>query len=276
MKTSENDWTPNGLTVWTTDFGLENGFVGTMRGVVLGRVPASRHVDLTHAVPPQAVEVAALELRHALPYFPAGSLHVVVVDPGVGTTRGVLCGVAHGQCVLGPDNGLIPLALPPTASLYRMDPERFALPEVSSTFHGRDVFAPLAAALLRGEQGLTADRRCSDPVTLATSQPEPIEAEGRRGWRLRVLLVDRFGNLVTNGEGELVAGLQAAGAPADAWVQAAGQRLPVQKTYAEVRPGEALALLNSWGHLEIAVRDGHASRQLGLHRGATVELWQRT
>lgn len=270
MKEPSDDWSPNGLVVWTTDFGLENGFVGTMRGVVLERAPGARHVDLTHAVPPQSIEVAALELRHALPYFPAGSLHVVVVDPGVGTERGVLCGVAHGQCVLGPDNGLLPLALPDHASFFRMDPQRFALPRVSATFHGRDVFAPLAAALVNGSQRLQEAMPLLDPVRLTRVVPEPLQAEGLRGWRLRVILVDRFGNLVTNVERET---LEAIGP--GAWVQVGAERIAVQKTYAQAPPGATLALLNSWGHLEIAVRDGSASQRLGLGRGATLELWQQ-
>ena len=253
-------WQPNGLVVWTTDFGVENGFVGTMRGVVMGLAPSARHVDLTHAIPPQALEVAALELRHALPYFPSGSLHVVVVDPGVGTERGVLCGVTQGQCVLGPDNGMLPMALPADTRWFAMDAARFALPKVSATFHGRDVFAPLAAALVRGEPLLTQDADSHQPVRLP---PEPEVRDPGGGLVLTVLMVDRFGNLVTSWEGAL---------PVDSWVAAAGQRIPVAKTYAEAAPGDALALLNSWGHLEIAIRDGDASRSLQLKRGDTLVL----
>ena len=265
---TEPPWEPNGTVVWTTDFGLENGFVGTMRGVVMARAPEARHVDLTHAIPPQAIEVAALELRHALPYFSAGCLHVVVVDPGVGTERGVLCGVAHGQCVLGPDNGLLPMAMPSHTSWFGMDPMRFALPQVSATFHGRDVFAPLAAALVRGEQRLESSAAV-DPVRAIPSAP--LRSAGApwpaKALAVPILMVDRFGNLITGWECSEQGTL-----PEGAWIEAAGQRIPVAKTYAEAAPGDCMALLNSWGHLEIAVRDGNASQRLQLKRGDSVVL----
>ncbi|HRV80523.1 MAG TPA: SAM-dependent chlorinase/fluorinase, partial [Planctomycetota bacterium] len=192
---ASHEWQPSGLVTWTTDFGLENGFVGTMRGVLLARAPQATWVDLTHGIPAQALDVAAIELRSALPYFAPGSLHVVVVDPGVGTERRVLCGVHGGQCVLGPDNGILPAVLGPGAGYFVLPEAPWTLSSPSRTFHGRDVFAPLAAALLTGELRPAEEEPCADPVRLDASSPVP-EGSGRHS--LRVQLVDRFGNLVTN------------------------------------------------------------------------------
>ncbi|MEZ5976115.1 MAG: SAM-dependent chlorinase/fluorinase [Planctomycetota bacterium] len=266
MHLPHSSWSPGGTLVWTTDFGLENGFVGTMTGVVAGRVPDARQLHLTHGIPPQSVAVAALELRAAWPFFPAGALHVAVVDPGVGTEREVLLALQDGRALLAPDNGLIPAALDKPAAILRVPWRDHALPEVSRTFHGRDVFAPLAAALLRGELTAGEMAECSAPVTLAASEL-PVDGLAARPGRVRILMADHFGNL-------LLAWRLAPGEalPAGLRVRAAGRSIPCADTYGRVSPGEPLVLLDSWGLVEIAVRGGHAARVLGLAPGDSVDI----
>ncbi len=253
---------------WTTDFGLVDAYVGTMHGVVLGRLPEARLVDLTHGVPPQDVAAGALQLRHAWPYFPAGSVHVAVVDPGVGTERAVLVGWQDGHAFVAPDNGLLAGALDPQrAIVHRVDPGLYGLDERSSTFHGRDVFAPLAAALAGGV----------DPRSLGSPQPgwnrsAPArrtlhEWDGEGSVEARVVLIDRFGNAIT----DLEPGSRAPSLVGYS-VQVMGRTIPLVDTYASAGPGAPLALVDSWGHLEIAIRDGSAAQSLGLAPGTTVTL----
>ncbi len=136
----------------TTDFGTTDPFVGVMKGVIAGRAPETRLIDLTHGIPPQDVLAGALVLRHAAPYFPAGTIHLAVVDPGVGTARRPLCVETADALFVGPDNGLLSLAAPRDRLLHivHLAEERFFLSPPSATFHGRDVFAPVAAALAAG------------------------------------------------------------------------------------------------------------------------------
>ena len=298
-------WTPTGCITWTTDFGLDNAFVGTMRGVFANELGASRaftpkqhgepeqhvkavqHIDLTHRIPAQAVEVAALELRHAYPYFPAGTLHIAIVDPGVGTDRRVLAALVQDQVFVGPDNGLLPSALNASGrasdvAYFEVDWKPFALAGCSATFHGRDVFTPVAAALFTGRLALSACSPCPEPVRLQWAAPAWRDCSARSqsgaqpGARseatLRILMIDRFGNLITDWDvahqGVLPSGCEVRIGEASGPFK----RIPIAKTYAALEPGEPLALINSWGHLELAVRDGSASQTLGLRRGDRVRL----
>jgi S-adenosylmethionine hydrolase len=138
------------LAALLTDFGLQDTYVGVVHAVILGICPVARVVDLTHAVPPQDVLTGALALDDAAPYLPEGAVVVAVVDPGVGSERAALAARAGGKYWVGPDNGLLSWQLAPDAEVVRLAEQRYRLPEVSSTFHGRDVFAPAAAHLLRG------------------------------------------------------------------------------------------------------------------------------
>ncbi len=237
--------------------------MGVMQGVVLALAPEARWVDLTHEIPPQAVEAGAFWLGHCYRYFSAGTVHLVVVDPGVGTARRALALAANGHFFVGPDNGIFTAVLAAADAVHEIDPDvmrRRVLAQLpgaepsSSTFHGRDVFAP-AAALLASGAGLGA-------VGAALTGAAPIQSSDPG--TPRVMIVDRFGNLITNVE------WPADGAPPQ--VSLHGRRLRVVRTYGEATHGECVALRGSFGTLEIALRDGSAARELGVGRGASLEL----
>jgi S-adenosylmethionine hydrolase len=235
-----------------------------MKGVIATRAPGVTVVDVSHGVPPQDVLAGALVLRQAVPWFPSRTVHVAVVDPGVGSDRRALCVETDRALLVGPDNGLLSLAAPPAAirRIVELTEERFFLSPRSRTFHGRDVFAPVAAALATGTDPGALGRRRDDLVRLALPEPS------RHGDVLRgeVVYVDRFGNLVTN-------------VPPDAFPSAvasitiAGARVAgVSPTYSAVAPGTPVAVVNSWNLLEIAVRDGSAHERLGAGVGTPVVL----
>jgi len=257
-------WTPSGVIALLTDFGLVDPYVGQLKAVLAARAPAARVIDLTHGVPPQAVEVASFLLRRSLAYFPPGSVHVAVVDPGVGSARALLVACDAGQAFLAPDNGLLPAALSAEARYFELDVARFALPGASRTFHGRDVLAPAAAALATGlapwDAGPALQRApVAGRVARARVERDTIEA--------RVLFVDHYGNAVLDAAAE-----DLGGAPA-AWIAEVGaRRLALRGTYADGRSGEPLALVDSFGSVEIAVRDGSAAVVLGLAPGDPVRL----
>jgi hypothetical protein len=241
----------------TTDFGLVDGYVAAMKGVMLTICPQATLVDVCHEIRPQAILEAAYVLSTAAPYFPPGTVHLVVVDPGVGTARRAVA-VETGRAIyVAPDNGVLGLALAgdEPRSAVELAEARYRLPAVSATFHGRDLFAPAAAHLAGGRS--LAEMGPALPVTDLVALPPSEQPE--------VLHVDRFGNLVTSyrvaaGEGRLA-------------VTVGGVRLTgPARTYAEVEPGEILTYVGSSGYLEIAVRGGSAARLLGVGAGAPVEV----
>lgn len=258
------------MTVITllTDFGLRDPFVGVMRGVIAGIAPASAVIDLTHAIAPQAIEQGAFWLARSFRYFPAGTIHVAVVDPGVGTARRALAARAWGHVFVGPDNGLLAPALAgaPGACVRRIDP-RWGLAAQSRTFHGRDLFAPVAARLASGSLSFDdVGPEIDDP----TPAPWPLPA--RQGDRVagRVVVVDHFGNLITDIEPAPPA-LQPGPRPGGT-VSIRGHTLPLLGTYGEAERGALLALVGSFGTVEIAARDGDAARLLGAEAGEPVTL----
>ena len=247
-----------------TDFGLDDPFVGIMKGVVLSRCPDATLIDLTHGVAPQAVAEGAFWLERSLEWLPPGSIVVAVVDPGVGTARRPLVLEALGRIFVGPDNGLLGAvaARDPGSAAYVIEPARLGLDLRSHTFHGRDVFAPVAAELAAGrlsppDVGPRAEHFEAKPLPRATAKGAVVMGT--------VVTVDRFGNLITNIE----RGLVPAG-PAVAEIGTA--RAAVRKTYGEVALGELVALVNAFDVLEVAVRDGSAARSLGVAKGAEVVL----
>lgn len=258
---------PSGILSLLTDFGLSDPFVGVMKGVILDRFPSARIIDLCHDVPPQAVDEAGFWLERSFSWFPRGTVHVVVVDPGVGTERAALAVEASGHGFLGPDNGVFSRLLRRAAAspgdpiVRKLDPDRLGLPAPSRTFHGRDVFAPIAALVASGAQNI-ADLGPAI-VPLASDARETGVLDGR------VITVDRFGNLITDILLESVAGHEASLVVVD------GLEVPLRGTYAEVSAGSPVALVNSFGTIEIAVRDGSAEQLLGFGRGARVELVRR-
>lgn len=259
-------WNPSRVITLTTDFGLRDPYVGIVKGVLLARHREITVVDLTHAVPAQDVMTAAWYLRHAWRWFPLGTVHMAVVDPGVGSTRRILVAEEAGHAFLAPDNGLLSGVLSDAARVWILDHERFALPEASATFHARDLFAPAAAALTQGlapsDAGEPADdweRRPAEPKV--SREGETLVSE--------VCLVDHFGNLISGLTPDRETGLAG-------WVvEIAGREIPVARTYSEVEPGELVALVDSFGHVEVAVRDGDAARLLGVGTGTVIRMQRK-
>ena len=245
------------LVTLLTDFGLGDSYVAEVKGAVLSTAPAITVVDVTHSVAPGDVRAGAYLLGRVWHRFPAGTVHLAVVDPGVGTQRAALAVAAHGHYFVGPDNGLF------TQILRDTEVQVVALPTPDSaapTFHGRDVFAPAAAALATGAP-LT---RVGEPFTgiperLVYAEPHH-EGKSVVG---QVVYVDRFGTLVTN--------LTPSQVPAYAVIEVEGLEVgPLRRTFGDVPTGGLVAYLGSAGQVEIAVRDGSASRRLGLGVGGRI------
>lgn len=243
-----------------TDFGTKDPFVGIMHGVILGRCPEARIVDLCHGIAPQAVGQAAFWLERSVRWFPEGTIHVAVVDPGVGTERNAIVARADGQRFVAPDNGLLDPVCRAAREVdyYAISPERLALDVPSRTFHGRDVFAPVGAELAAGRLSIEqAGWRLEGIVPLRRGAPAD------RGDRIEgtVVTVDHFGNLITNIDAALIGRFEAP-------VVSIGSRImPLCRTYGDVSPGELLALVNSFDAVEVARRDGNAAEALGVTSG---------
>jgi len=250
----------------TTDFGLADSYVGMMKGVILSITPDAKLVDLSHEIAPQNVRQAAYALHAAAPYFPTGTVHLAVVDPGVGSDRRALAVHTLRGCLVGPDNGLFTLFLAdePGAECRAITNPEFMLPHVSPTFHGRDVFAPVAAHLARGLDIAQLGPRVTDPVMFAIPVPTQ-QADG--SWLGHVLYTDHFGNLITSVTEDLVQHI------GDIEVSIGQRRIAgLCHTYAEAAPGELVALVGSSGHLEISTVNGNAAQSLGLGPDTSVVL----
>lgn len=250
-----------GLITLTTDFGLADPFAGVMKGVILGIDPGAVIVDLTHQVPSFDVEHAAWLLHDSCRYFPDGSIHVAVVDPGVGSSRRPILVEGGGQYFVGPDNGIFSFFLD-GGTTYHLTESRYFLPDTSATFHGRDIFAPVAAHLSKGVMPREMGRVIADPVRL--DLPRPVMKHGKL--KGVVISLDRYGNAVTN----LVAPPRAE--QAGRRVSVRGHRLGFASCYADVRPGEAAAIGGSSGRVEIFVNQGSAAALLGIMRGDEVSF----
>lgn len=261
----------SGLVTLLTDFGLLDSYVGQMKGVLHALAPGLKAViDLTHGIPAQQVAVGAFQWAHAWSYFPPGSVHVGVVDPGVGTERRILGFRRGGHLFLCPDNGLGSGLLDGAEELVELDLERLSLRGRSFTFHGRDVFAPAAARLIEGaaltDLG-TALSAGDSPLRLPGFESRPAVGPGTSRLEARVLFLDRFGNAITHLSAALL------GPDPGAWsVRLPGRSLPVRRTYGQVEAGQPLALISSFGTLEVAVRDGDAGQLLGLAPGSLLRL----
>jgi S-adenosyl-L-methionine hydrolase (adenosine-forming) len=258
--------TPAPIVTLTTDFGHRDPFAGIMKGVILGICPSARLVDLSHDIAPQDIREAALALESAWRFFPAGSVHLAVVDPGVGSSRRALALHSSGHYFVGPDNGLFTFALDGGFAAVSIEAAPYRLPDVSRTFHGRDVFAPAAAHLA---SGVALDRlgpAVADPVRLA------LPCSRREGDAVvgEVIAGDRFGNLLTSVSSADVTEL-AAGGPVS--VELGGQLLgALAGCYAEGPEGRPGAILGSAGRLEIFVRNGDARSVLGASLGVLVRV----
>ena len=238
-----------------TDFGTSDGYVAEVKGVLMSQAPGSQVVDLSHDIPPHEIDAARLAVARYWRRFPEGTIHLVVVDPGVGSDRQAIAVASEERFLVGPDNGVLsPALLLPGARVVSLPVPADAAP----TFHGRDVFAPAAAALARGSSLDSLGDPVEDPVIRRT--PEAVREPD--GWlRGEVIVIDRFGNAVTN----LIR------VHADE-VRIGSRTVPVRRTYADVDRGQAVAIVGSSGLIEIAVRDGNAASVLGLIRGAAVRV----
>lgn len=247
-----------GLVTLTSDFGLRDPYVAAMKGILCRHCTGVQVVDLTHDITAQGILEGALFLAGATPYFPLGTIHVAVVDPGVGTERRAIAVLADGQYYVCPDNGLLTLIVREhtVEKAHAITNPAFMLETVSATFHARDVFAPTAARLAAGASIEEAGEAVTHLTQLEIPAPE-VDAQG--GISGRIIHTDRFGNLITNISLSLLAGRRPRG------VSAGTLRLDgIRRTYADVRVGEPLALFGSSDHLEIAVNHAHAGRELGL------------
>lgn len=259
---------PRSIITLTTDFGLSDHFVGTMKGVILGIHPEVELVDLSHEISPYSISEAAFVLSQAYSYFPKKTVHLVVVDPGVGTARRPLILEAAGQYFVAPDNGVLATVYSREAKhrVRAITNDVFFLKPVSNTFHGRDVFAPVAAHLARGAAPGRFGKPCSDYLKPAFEKPIRT---GKRFWAGSVLKIDRFGNLITNFHISEFSVLQTR-----AFVLNAGGRevTELALTYAEQPEGEVFAIIGSSGYFEIVMNQGSAAKALGCAAGAPVEL----
>jgi S-adenosylmethionine hydrolase len=257
---------PSGVITITTDFGHQGPFVGVMKGRIYSRFPTARIVDLTHEIVVHWPAEAGFWLARSFQYFPAGTVHIAVVDPGVGTSRDIVALYASGHVFLAPDNGLLAPVLirEPQAEITCFSMEklaRFGIQQASATFHGRDIFAPIAAELAAGrcvpsDLGTPTQTLVPSWVDEPTVQPSSISGV--------VMTIDHFGNLITNIDVSLLARFK------KPEVRAGSHVFPLLRTYGDVQPGNYLALVNSFGVVEIARAEQSAAEGLGLSRGAPV------
>jgi S-adenosylmethionine hydrolase len=255
-----------------TDFGYRDHYAGVMKGVIANIAPDALVIDITHGIPPQSVTAGAIALAQSWRFFPKRTVFVAVVDPGVGTSRlPIAIETTAGARFVGPDNGVMHLAARDAGirRVVELRASKYRLKYVSSTFHGRDVFAPAAAWLWSGTP------MTSLGPSIAKMTELPIGTAVQRGRTLEgsVIYVDGFGNLVTNiDRATLKAFVASFRVPRVSVTIARGASMEVFQAYGDVPPGAGLALVGSFGLLEIAVRDGSAASDLGLAQGASVSV----
>ena len=255
----------------TTDFGLNDHFVGTIKGVILDIIPDVEIVDICHSVQAFDVLDGALTIAQAYSYFPNGTVHLVVIDPGVGTERRPLVVTSDRHHFVAPDNGVLSLVYASEERLHvrHVTAEHYYRQPVSNTFHARDIFAPVTAYLAKGVDPDKFGHEISDFVRFNAPKPRPAEGNTLRGV---VLKVDRFGNLITNITSQDAPALFAE-RPAPFKI-AVGKReiTEIQTNYAQGAPGEVFGILGSMGYLEIAANRGSAAQIVGAGKGADVSL----
>ncbi len=255
------------IITFLTDFGTRDAFVGIMKGVILEICPTASLVDLSHEVPPQHILSGALLLRSAVPYFPSGTIHVVVIDPGVGSSRRALVVETRQAYFVGPDNGVLSLAVPESdvVRVIHLTNEQYFLPQRSQTFHGRDVFAPVAAHLARG---VAIEQLGVEVPTMERLSLPPVRQQ-MHGLAGCIIHIDHFGNAITNiAEADLRPFPRAALLASIGTVRICG----VVASYASVAIGAPALIVNSWGLVEIAVRNGSAAQCFGLQLGQPIFL----
>ncbi len=259
---------PSGVITITTDFGHKGPFAAVMKGVILGRFPDAKVVDLAHEIPAQWPPEAGFWVSRSYQYFPRGTVHLAIVDPGVGTERDILVAECDGHVFMAPDNGLLAQLLDrhADASVHKLNQDkldRLDLPQASATFHGRDIFAPLAAELAAGRlavEDIATATQDWTPGWLDDPDASPDRVTGT------IVTIDTFGNLISNIDADLIISLDTPVA------EIGGHTIPMRTTYGRASPGEYLALVNSFGVVEVARAEGHAADGLGCARGAPLVI----
>jgi len=255
------------IVTLTTDFGLSDHYVGVMKGVILGICPRARIVDLSHGVTPYETGEGAYLVAQSYPYFPKKTVHVVVVDPGVGTARRPILVEAAGQYFVGPDNGVLSLVYSQEKAKVRLiAADRYYRKPVSRTFHGRDIFAPVGAHLAAGVPASKMGKPIEDYLRPAYEKPQ---RSGKRTWVGRILKIDRFGNIVTNFHADQFPDLERKDFSMSIGPVQIGV---IAHNYAECGPGELFLIQGSTGYLEVSVSQGSAAKKIGCETGAPAEL----
>ena len=259
---------PSGVITITTDFGHKGPFAAVMKGVILGRFHEARVVDLAHDIPAQWPPEAGFWVSRSYRWFPPGTVHVAIVDPGVGTERDILIVEHDGHVFMAPDNGLLAQLIDGAegARVLRLDAtklEALDLPSPSATFHGRDIFAPLAAELAAGRL-TTADigEPVNDWVPGWLDEPEILAGKVSGV----IVTIDTFGNLISNIDASLIESFK------EPVAEIAGHQIPMLPTYGRARPGDFLALVNSFDVVEVARAESSAAEGLGSERGAPLVI----
>jgi len=259
------------IVTLTTDFGLNDHFVGTLKGVILNIAPDAQIVDICHSVQAFDILDGALALAQSYAYFPPRTVHLVVVDPGVGSARRPIIATSEMHNFVAPDNGVLSLmyAREQRLSVRHITGEHYFLQPVSQTFHGRDIFAPVAGYLAKGVDQEKFGEEVTDYVRFNAPRPKPAEANSLRGVVLRV---DRFGNLITNFTPQDVPSLLQADVAPFKIVVGKREVTAMRTSYSEGTPGELFAIIGSMGYLEIAANRGSAAQITGVGKGTEVLL----
>ncbi len=259
------------LITLTTDFGLNDHFVGTIKGVILDIAPEAEIVDICHAVQAFDVLDGALAIAQAYSYFPNGTIHLVVVDPGVGTARRPILLSTGRHYFVAPDNGVLSLIYSHAERIQvrHIVAEHYYRQPVSSTFHARDVFAPVVAYLAKGVEAAKFGEEITDFVRFNAPKPKPVDAQTLRGVVLRV---DRFGNIVTNFTPQDVPALFQANPPAFKIRVGKHEITEIHANYAEGAPNQVFGILGSMGYLEISANRAAAAQIIGAGKGSEVSI----
>jgi S-adenosyl-L-methionine hydrolase (adenosine-forming) len=260
------------IVTLTTDFGTNDHFVGAVRGVILDIVPEAAIVDITHAIQAYDVLDGAIAISQTYTYFPTGTVHMVVVDPGVGTTRRPIIASSDGYHFVAPDNGVLSMVYAKEERIHvrHVTSDHYFRQPVSNTFHGRDVFAPVAAYLAKMVDSHKFGDEIEDYVKFAAPRPKP---SGENRLRAVVLKVDRFGNLITNLTPPDAPGLFGADPAPFKIVVGSKEITEIRTNYAEGAPGEVFGILGSMGYLEIVANRAAAAQLTGAGKGAEVSIF---
>lgn len=262
---------PRPIITLTTDYGSTDHLVGAMKGVILNINPEAEVVDITHGVRPYDILDGALAIGQVYRYFPPKTVHVVVVDPGVGTSRRPILLNTGRHYFVAPDNGVLSLIYGREERLLvrHIDAEHYYRQPVSNTFHARDIFAPVAAYLAKGVESAKFGEEITDFVRFNAPKPKPVDAQTLRGV---VLKVDRFGNMVTNITPQDIPALFQAAPPAFKMLVGKREITEIHTNYAEGAPNEVFAILGSMGYLEIAANRAAAAQIIGAGKGSEVNI----